>query len=225
MGVMDRLARMSPLRANLLVGGIASVPLGGYGLYCLYHATKPREWTMKKEGVAELGGTYTLVNHFGEPRTQADLHGTWPVMYFGFTHCPDICPQQLDRLGEALTLVKKRRPAAVLSPMFVCCDPGRDSVQACRRTTAEFHPDIVGMTGAPQQIQALVQKYRVFFSKPSPEEVESGDYIVDHSIATFLFDPSGTFVEYWSTNHTAADVADRIVKEIDQWALRAQPFG
>ncbi len=56
-------------------------------------------------------------------------------------------------------------------------------------SSAEFHPAIVGMTGTPQQIKALVQRYKVFFSEPTEEDVEAGDYIVDHSIATFMFDP------------------------------------
>eukprot|EP00668_Euglena_longa_P045611 GGOE01061284.1.p1 GENE.GGOE01061284.1~~GGOE01061284.1.p1 ORF type:complete len:226 (-),score=56.88 GGOE01061284.1:268-945(-) len=225
MGLLERFARLPALKANLIVGAIASVPVLGYAVYLQRKALRPGEWTQRREGVAEIGGTYTLVDHFGRPKTQADFYGTWPLMYFGFTHCPDVCPQQLDRLGEALELVKNARPEARLSPMFLCCDAGRDSVAACKRITSEFHPDIVGMTGTAKQVKDLTRKYKVFFSEPTQEDIDSGDYIVDHSIATFMFDPQGVFVEYWSSNHSAEEVAARIIKEIDLWQTKTRPFG
>ena len=166
-----------------------------------------------------------MIDHCGVPRSQASFLGTWQLIYFGFTHCPDVCPQQLERLTKVLNLVEKERPGARLSPMFMCCDPGRDSVQRCREAVADFHPTILGMTGCPSQIKALTKKYKVFFSEPSAEDVSTGDYIVDHSIATFLFDPQGNFVEFWSSHHEPEAMCERLVTEMDAWNTRVKPFG
>jgi protein SCO1/2 len=213
------------MQVNLMAAGVLGVPLGAYAKYLYDDAKSPHVQSHQREGKAELGGKYTMINHRGEVKTQADFLGTWQLMYFGFTNCPDVCPAQLNRLTEALHLVKKARPSAELSPMFMCCDPGRDSVAACRKAVADYHPDLMGMTGCPGQVETLTKAYKVFFSKPTDQDVQSGDYIVDHSIATFMFDPQGNFVEYWSSNHTAEDISKRIVQEIDTWKLRTNPFG
>lgn len=107
-------------------------------------------------------------------------------MYFGFTHCPDICPDELDKMAKIIDNVKEQCGGKTLMrPVFITCDPARDTPTVLRNYLAEFHPDIIGLTGTYQQIKNVCKQYRVYFS--TPQNVKPGeDYLVDHSIYFYL---------------------------------------
>jgi len=106
-------------------------------------------------------------------------------MYFGFTHCPDICPDELDKMAKMIDTIKAKRGANVVRPIFVTCDPNRDSPAVVKSYLAEFHPDIVGLTGTWDEVKAMCKAYRVYFSTP-PHVQPGQDYLVDHSIYFYL---------------------------------------
>ena len=153
-----------------------------------------------------------------------------PQVYFGFTHCPDICPDELDKLSRIIDLVATTRrhsistsafasptsPPAPLLPIFITCDPARDTPSVLKTYLAEFHPGIIGLTGSWQQIKDVCKKYRVYFS--TPEGVKPGmDYLVDHSIYFYLMDPEGDFVEAIGRQHTAEAAARIIIDHMGDW--------
>ena len=136
-------------------------------------------------------------------------------MYFGFTHCPDICPEELDKMSTMYDLVEKSRPGSLL-PLFVTCDPARDDPKTLAAYLKEFHPDFVGLTGTYEQVKAICKAYRVYFS--TPEHVKPGeDYLVDHSVYFYIMDPDGDFVEVLGRQHSPEAGAQVILTHMADW--------
>lgn len=105
-------------------------------------------------------------------------------IYFGFTHCPDICPDELDKMAKMINQVRDKR-GNVLNPLFITCDPARDTPPVIKGYLSEFHPDLIGLTGTWEQVKATCKAYRVYFSTP-PHVQPGQDYLVDHSIYFYL---------------------------------------
>ena len=141
--------------------------------------------TSKGMGKPKVGGAFALTDQHGRPFTDQDLRGKYALVYFGFTHCPDICPEELDKMAEMIELVKRAAGGSVLRPVVVSCDPARDTPAVMKKYLQEFHPDMIGLTGTWEQVKATCKAYRVYFS--TPEDVKPGqDYLVDHSIYFYL---------------------------------------
>ncbi|KAK3901180.1 SCO1/SenC-domain-containing protein [Staphylotrichum tortipilum] len=195
--------------------------LTGAGLVWYFENEKQR---VKRKRIAEsskgvgrpkVGGPFELVDQDGKTVTDKDLKGRYSLVYFGFTHCPDICPEELDKMARMFDLVEAQRPG-VLAPVFVTCDPARDRPKELKEYLAEFHPRFVGLTGTYEQIKAMCKAYRVYFSTPT--EVKPGqDYLVDHSIYFYLMDPEGDFVEALGRQHSPDQAAKIIVDHMKEW--------
>ncbi|KAK1758629.1 protein sco1 [Echria macrotheca] len=171
--------------------------------------------SQKGVGAPKVGGAFELVNHDGQTFTDKDLKGRYSLVYFGFTHCPDICPEELDKMARMFDLVQAERPGA-LTPVFVTCDPARDGPKELKEYLAEFHPAFVGLTGTYEQIKAMCKAYRVYFSTPA--KVQPGqDYLVDHSIYFYLMDPEGDFVEALGRQHSPDQAAKVILAHMKEW--------
>jgi protein SCO1/2 len=169
----------------------------------------------KGVGRPKVGGPFDLIDQYGKPMTQEDLKGKFSLVYFGFSHCPDICPEELDKMARMFDLVEAERPGAVL-PVFVTCDPARDGPEVLKEYLSEFHPKFIGLTGTYDQIKAMCKAYRVYFSTPS--EVKPGqDYLVDHSIYFYLMDPEGDFVEALGRQHSPDEAAKVILEHMKDW--------
>jgi protein SCO1/2 len=132
-----------------------------------------------------VGGAFHLTDHNGKDFSAEDLKGKYSLVYFGFTHCPDICPEELDKMAGMIDAVKEKHGEGVMRNVFISCDPARDTPEVIRRYLAEFHEDILGMTGTWQEVKDVCKAYRVYFSTPA--DVQPGqDYLVDHSIYFYL---------------------------------------
>ncbi|KAK4237385.1 SCO1/SenC-domain-containing protein [Achaetomium macrosporum] len=191
------------------------------GLVWYFQSEKER---MKRKRIAEatkgvgrpkVGGPFELIDQNGNKVTDKDLRGRYSLVYFGFTHCPDICPDELDKMARMFDLVEERRPGALL-PVFVTCDPARDGPKELKEYLVEFHPKFIGLTGTYEQIKDMCKAYRVYFSTPSA--VKPGqDYLVDHSIYFYLMDPEGDFVEALGRQHSPEQAAKIILDHIKDW--------
>ncbi|KAK1763625.1 Cu-binding protein [Phialemonium atrogriseum] len=169
----------------------------------------------KGVGRPQVGGPFELIDQNGKTMTQEDLKGKYSLVYFGFTHCPDICPEELDKMATMFDIVEAERPGAVL-PVFVTCDPARDGPGILKEYLSEFHPRFIGLTGTYDQIKAMCKAYRVYFSTPT--EVKPGqDYLVDHSIYFYLMDPEGDFVEALGRQHSPQHAAKIILDHMKDW--------
>ncbi|RMY65330.1 hypothetical protein D0863_09193 [Hortaea werneckii] len=195
--------------------------LAGAGLTVYFRYEKAR---MARARIAEankgigkplVGGPFHLTDHNGKEFTEQDLKGKYSLVYFGFTHCPDICPEELDKMAGMIDRVKAKH-GDVMLPVFISCDPARDTPEVIRRYLAEFHPDMLGMTGTWQEVKDVCKAYRVYFSTP-PDVKPGQDYLVDHSIYFYLMDPEGDFVEAIGRNFTVDAAAKVINDHIADW--------
>lgn len=167
-----------------------------------------------------VGGPFNLVDDDGEPFTEKNLVGKWSILYFGFTHCPDICPDELDKLGVWLNSLKKSHGVEV-QPIFVTCDPARDSPAVLKQYLKDFHPDLIGLTGTYDQVKSACKQYRVYFSTP-PDVKPGQDYLVDHSIFFYLMDPEGQFVEAMGRNYDEKTGVDKVVEHVKTFVPSAE---
>ncbi|KAI0428258.1 SCO1/SenC-domain-containing protein [Xylaria sp. FL1042] len=195
--------------------------LAGCGLMWYFESEKKR---MQRQRIADankgvgrpkVGGEFNLVDHEGRPFSSASLKGRYSLVYFGFTHCPDICPEELDKMAQMFDLVEAQAPGAV-APVFITCDPARDNPKVLKSYLAEFHPKFIGLTGTYDEIKDVCKSYRVYFS--TPKDVKPGqDYLVDHSIYFYLMDPAGDFVEALGRQHSPQQAASVILGHVKDW--------
>ncbi|KAL7948471.1 SCO1/SenC domain-containing protein [Trichoderma barbatum] len=170
----------------------------------------------KGVGRPKVGGSFELTDQNGKTFTSDMMMGKHSLVYFGFTRCPDICPEELDKMARMLDIVDANIPNNELLPIFVTCDPARDDPPALKNYLAEFHPKFIGLTGTYDQIKELCKKYRVYFS--TPRDVKPGqDYLVDHSIYFYLMDPDGDFVEALGRQHSPEQAAQVITDHLKDW--------
>lgn len=133
------------------------------------------------------GGDFTLRGVEG-PVSTRDYRGKVLALYFGYTHCPDVCPTSLATLGKALSLLSPAEQAKV-QPFFISVDPERETLAGLRDYATFFHPAFKGLTGSPQELQAATAAYGASYAR---QEVQSGGgYVVDHTSVVYLVAPDG----------------------------------
>jgi protein SCO1/2 len=162
---------------------------------------------------AAIGGPFTLTNQDGRQVTERDFAGKYRIMYFGFTHCPDICPTDLAVIGQALRRFEKSDPAraARVAPVFVSVDPERDTPAVLKEYVAAFHPRLVGLTGTSKQVADTIKRYGAYGMKGDP--TAGGGYNVDHSRLAELIGPDGKPIALLAYDKGAEAVA----AELDRW--------
>ncbi|SAM86400.1 probable SCO1-involved in stabilization of Cox1p and Cox2p [Ustilago bromivora] len=174
------------------------------------------ETASAKVGRPRIGGPFNLITSTSHPFTHEDLLGSFSLVYFGFTNCPDICPEELDKMGEVVDRIDKKYGKKVINPVFISCDPARDTVPQLARYIEDFHPRMVGLTGTFDAVKQACKAYRVYFSTP-PGADPMGDYLVDHSIFFYLMDPEGKFVDAFGRSVNAQETGDKVDAYVKQW--------
>ncbi|KAI8989483.1 SCO1/SenC-domain-containing protein [Pilobolus umbonatus] len=189
----------------------------GAGLLLYFKSEKNKVEILRKQkeieknspqsyGKPKLGGHYSLTNaETGTPFGSDDMKGRFALIYFGFTHCPDICPEELDKMADVVDQTNKKIGENILIPVFITCDPRRDTLPVVKEYIKDFHKDLIGLTGTEEDIRKVAKLFRVYVSSP-PESMEEDDYLVDHSIFFYLMDPEGVFLDCYSQNSEANDV-------------------
>jgi len=165
-------------------------------------------------GAVAIGGPFTLVDGTGKTFTDADLKGRYALIFFGFTHCPDICPLTLQVMTDAIT--QAGAAGERVTPVFVSVDPERDTVEAVGGYVGAFHPRFVGLTGTPEQVAGATKAYRVYARKAplmDSEGKDTGEYTVEHSGMIFLMDPDGRYMTHFSNGTAVEDIAAYIRRE------------
>ncbi|KAL2850717.1 SCO1/SenC-domain-containing protein [Aspergillus pseudoustus] len=204
--------------------------LTGAGMIVYFRVEKDR---LERKRIAEMskgvgkprvGGPFVLKDLEGKVFTEEELKGRYSFVYFGFTHCPDICPDELDKMAEIIDKVKEANKGEnVFLPVFITCDPVRDTPEVLKNYLQEFHKDIIGLTGTYDQVKQVCKAYRVYFS--TPKDVNPGDdYLVDHSIYFYLMDPDGDFVECIGRQDTPDSATKTIMEHINDWKREGKPL-
>lgn len=188
--------------------GIA-VGVFGIMLQVLLYLKKTRKEEIDRKkvmsiGKAAIGGEFELIDSSKKVVNSKDFLGKWVLIYFGFTHCPDICPEELEKMAAVIDTIDKNKSAAPLHPLFISVDPERDTPEVIAKYTTEFSPRLQGLTGTVDQIKDVCKKYRIYYSAGPKED---GDYIVDHTIIMYLLNPKGEFQQYYGRNKTAAEIS------------------
>ncbi|KTW29825.1 hypothetical protein T552_04099 [Pneumocystis carinii B80] len=165
-------------------------------------------------GKPRIGSDFELVDHNGRNVTNKDFLGKYMLIYFGFTRCPDICPEELDKMASVINNINSQRN--LLTPIFITCDPNRDTPSQIKEYLKEFHTQIIGLTGSYEAIKAVCKAYRVYFSTP-PNVKPDDDYLVDHSIFFYLMDPDGHFVDVFGRQYNAQQITSKILQYINDW--------
>ncbi|XP_037701400.1 protein SCO2 homolog, mitochondrial [Choloepus didactylus] len=198
------------LRTRVLVTALCGVGLGGAWLAVRAEKERLRlRQRMEALRQAAVGqGDFTLLDHRGQARCKADFRGHWVLMYFGFTHCPDICPDELEKLVQVVRQLEAEPGLPPVQPVFVTVDPERDDPAAMARYVQDFHPRLLGLTGSAEQVAQASRSYRVYYSAGPKDEDQ--DYIVDHSIAIYLLNPDGLFTDYYGRSRSAEHIADSV---------------
>jgi len=136
---------------------------------------------------ADFGRALALTGHDGKPHSLEEFRGKAVVLFFGYTHCPDICPTTL--ADTAAALKKLGADASRVQVLFVTVDPERDTPQVLAQYVPAFDPGFLGLYGDAQATQRAAKEFRIFYAK-NPSSTP-GSYTVDHSAQTFVFDPQG----------------------------------
>merc|ERR1711953_736552 len=140
-------------------------------------------------------GDWTLIDCKTKmPITKQDLEGKWIIMYFGFCHCPDICPETMEKVMDVCDIHEKERKAnptlPPIQPVFITIDPDRDTPENLAYYLQDY-PHFLGLTGSMSDIKSVTKNYRIYFTKgPTSDE---GDYMLDHSIIIYLINPNSVY--------------------------------
>lgn len=140
---------------------------------------------------ADIGGDFTLTDQSGKSRRYREFDGKFRIIYFGYTNCPDICTPDMQNLMAGLKLFEKSNPnlAAKIQPIFITVDPQRDTPEILAQFIRAFHPNLIGLTGTPAQIDAARKSFAIFASRVEGSRPDT--YLMSHSQTPYLMLPGG----------------------------------
>jgi protein SCO1/2 len=192
---------MTPARLRIILWALVGLAaIGGILL-----ALQPRSPVTRETALGAIGGPFTLTGADGKPFSSARLNGHPAAIFFGFTHCPDVCPTTLARLVKLRRQLGKGDGA--LSIVFITVDPERDGPAEVGSYAGLFNAPIIGLTGSPADIERVKKQFAVYSAKVSQP---GGDYSVDHSAAVFLMDRNGKFVATLSPEEKDSVALDKL---------------
>ena len=185
--------RSQLIAIRAVVALVAVVVLGLAALWIVSSPEKPR--------AALIGGAFALEDGDGKTISDQTLRGRPFLVYFGYTHCPDVCPTELARISDILTKMGDK----AIPALFITVDPERDTPKIMQDYVSSFNSRIVGLSGSPQAIEAAEKAFRVYARKGQAQA--DGDYSMDHSSVIYLMDKSGAFVEAFNAERPPDEAA------------------
>jgi len=159
--------------------------------------------------IAAIGGPFKLTDQNGREVTDQQLKGKPFLVFFGFTHCPDVCPTTLFEVSEILRALGP--DADRTGALFITVDPERDNPAAMKDYLSSFDPHLIGLTGDPAAVAAVAKAYRVYYKKVP---LEQGGYTMDHTAIVYLMDKEGRFVSPFSLKRPAEAAAADLRRQL-----------
>lgn len=162
---------------------------------------------------ATIGGPFELIDETGRAVTQEDFAGRYTLVYFGYAYCPDICPYDVQRMMRGYEAFAEAEPdrAAKVQPLFITVDPERDTSEVVAEFTDSFSPDLIGLTGSREQIDAAAKAYGTYHNRG--EDTPGGGYLVDHSRQAYLMGPDGEPIALLPVDESA----EGVTQVLEQW--------
>lgn len=162
-------------------------------------------------GAAEIGGPFELVDQHGAFRTDADFRGSYLLIFFGYTHCPDLCPTTLLEMADAIDELARLSPekAARVAPVFVSVDPERDTPDVLRSYVEGFHPRMVGLTGTPKALANVGRRYGMRAAR-SPADAA----VIEHTSFVYLMGPDGRYIEHLESDAGVAELVAALQRHV-----------
>lgn len=210
---MDRIQMNAPRLRNAMLGLLSAACL-------VFAASVAYVLVVMPESVeAPIFGRFELVDDQGETVTDATFAGSYLLVYFGYTFCPDICPTELGKMTSALEQLEGTHPerGAKVVPIFISVDPERDTQAALKDYTDYFHPRLVALSGTPAQLLEAAKSYKVYFAKVFPDDRsrESSEYLIDHSSQIYLMGPDARYLTHFVAGNSADDIAAELARRVE----------
>lgn len=179
--------------------------------------------TAGQSGTPAIGGHFTLTDQNGHTVHASDYRGKLMLIYFGYTHCPTVCPISVSNMSKAMDLLGAR--AGQVAPLFITVDPERDTPAVLKDYLANFNKHMIGLTGTPAQIKAVATDYKTYFARqgaPWDEQSsghmemheEPGNYVVNHSSFIYLMDQNGKYLQLFQYDASPQAIAAAINAEL-----------
>ncbi|WP_454642456.1 SCO family protein [Bradyrhizobium liaoningense] len=156
---------------------------------------------------AAIGGPFQLTDQNGKAVTDKSLKGKPTLIFFGYTHCPDVCPTSLFEISEVLRVMGK--DADKINAVFISVDPERDTPATMKDYLSSFDPHLEGLSGDPAETAKVISSYRVYAKKVPTKD---GDYTMDHTALIYLMDRDGRFVSPFNLKRTPEEAAADLKK-------------
>ena len=160
---------------------------------------------------APIGGEYTLIDGHGKTRTQADFYGRYTLIYFGYTHCADVCPLTLGTISSALA--KLGEEGRKITPIFITIDPERDTADVMRTYVAHFSPRIIGLTGTAAELQPVMEAFRITVQHHTDDGMK---HAIDHNFILYLMDGHNHLLKMISSDSSADQMAHDIEMALEK---------
>lgn len=190
--------KQNKLPILFLIGAALLISFGAYNLY--------KSSAIPKNAFPDFTLSYHLNSGDG-PVSMEDMQGKVGLYFFGYTHCPDICPATLDRVAAILDLLTEEERKNV-RPIFISLDPARDTPELVKKYVAHFHPDIIGLAGDEKAVAEATEAFQVGFQKNEVDE--RGRYTMNHSTYLFVVRPDGELGDLISHSEKPKKVAAAI---------------
>jgi cytochrome oxidase Cu insertion factor (SCO1/SenC/PrrC family) len=197
-------------RWRLVLYVFAGFWFGGLVALALFPAARERllpSVNVRSMGQVLVGGPFTLTDHTGKRVTDQDFRGKFLLLFFGYTNCPDVCPTALQIMAAALD--KLGPNGQRITPVLISVDPEHDTPALLASYVQSFHPRLVGLTGSPEEIDAVTRAYRVYVKKV-PDAKSTAGYSIDHSSIIYVMGPDGTYRAHFTHATTPDAMADRL---------------
>ena len=157
-----------------------------------------------------VGGRFILMDHLGQSITEQEMLGSWQLIYFGYTLCPDICPTSMYVMTRALDLLGEK--AERIRPYFITVDPERDTVAVMGKYIEYFDPRFIGITGSKPMIERVARQYGVKYEKVIEEGRDPALYLMDHSSSVILMGPDGSYITKFMHGITPEQMAEQLAR-------------
>jgi protein SCO1 len=190
-------SRVLPIVGAFLAGLVLVL---GVFIYLASHSASPIG-----RAVASVGGPFHLEDQTGKLFTDQDMKGRPFLVFFGYTHCPDVCPTTLLEISDVMKALGK--DADRTGALFVTVDPERDSPAVLKDYLSNFDPHLRALTGDPAAVEAALKAYRVYAAKIP---LKDGDYTMDHTAAVYLMDKDGRFVSTFNLKQSPEAAASQL---------------